>query len=611
MDILTAALSILTPQPEAFSKKYLPARFSTAGDWPSGMNHRQLDAPFNPAAGRVFGADGLEVAELGSNSAIYACINTIATAAMEPPLEVWREAPADSVTGEWTKMRRHRARDILKRPNRRYRGDGGEPVGISIRQMTWLNQWFKHIDGNAYWLKVRMGHSVHGRVSELWPLMPSQVRPRNRNDKLIDNGRLDLVRPLAPGFVEWFEYDPGIPGREPITIDPENIIHFRLGVDPSDLRLGLGPVKQLAREIATDRMATVFTHALLSNFSIPGLIVVPSEGTVEPEEAMEIKQRMHAEFHGGRAGGIAVLSAGAKVEQFGYDPERMMLGVIHKHCEERIAAVMNLPAMVAQLGAGLEQSSQFSNFHEAREMFAEDTMLPIWTADGEAMTDQLLPDFSARDDERIGYDVDAVRALQTDVTAKYGRLQVAVKGGWLTANEARAAVGLPAIDVKEGQVPLTQGEDNRYNDLVVQGLVTLNEARESVGLGPVPGGDQLLSEFKARQGAANMQIAQDGMRSAGIDPAEAQAGLAPPGPNRAPGDPAKPAGSKAGRAPQENVRGAEPLAAETGRQGANVTNPKLKAFADLLATSSEQEVFDLFVKAQGLGVGVTDIPKEG
>lgn len=606
MDILHAGLALVTTNPRGFAQKHLPASFSTAGEWPEAMNSRQLDGPFNPFRPRTIGPDGFEVGALSTNSAIYACINTVATASMEPPLEVWREAPVDSVTGEWSKLRRHKIRGLLKRPNPRYDNFVGTScVGISMKQMTWLNQWFKHIDGNAYWYKVRLEHPVYGRVDELWPLDPSQVRPRNRNDELIDRGRWDLVRDPRRRVAEWYEYDPGISGRDPIKIDPENIIHFRLGVDPQDMRLGLGPVKQLAREVATDRMAGIFTHALLRNFSIPGLLVVPAEGTVEPEEAQQIKERMRSEFSGGNTGGIAVLSAGATVQQFGYDPERMTLAAIHRHCETRIASVMNVPAIVAQLGSGIDQSSQFSNFHEAREMFAEDTMLPIWTADGEALTDQLLPDFSTRDDERLGYDLDQVRALQQDVTAKYGRLQVAVKGGWLTANEARAAVGLPGIDLKDGQVPLTQGEDNRYNDLVAQGLVTLNEARESVGLPPVPGGEQLLSEFKARQGATNLQISQEGMRAAGIDPQQA---LTPPGPNRPPGSPIGAQGSKPGQEPRDNSRGATPpLPSEQGRQGANVTTPKTKSLWDVVAVLTEEEVFEMFQKAREAGTSILDV----
>lgn len=122
-------------------------------------------------------------------------------------------------------------------------------------------------------------------------------------------------------------------------------------------------------------------------------------------------------------------------------------------------------------------------------------MLPLWFSDGDTLTGQLLPDFSGRDDERFWFDIEEVRALQQDTSNLYARLQTAVRGGWLTANEARSKVGLGPIDEKKGQVPLTQGEDNRLNGLTTAGLITLNEARASVGMDPTPGGDVLIKDL--------------------------------------------------------------------------------------------------------------------
>lgn len=431
-----------------------------------------------------------------ANSAIYAVVNTVAVSAKEAPVDIFRESKEEGGEGELRRVKRHPIRPLLRAPNR----NGPEPdapVAITMRQLTGLNQWNKHVDGNSYWYKAR---GPFGNVVALWPIPPYHIEPVGPESGDSRLGNQSLVNPIKyDRFISYYKYDP-LPGIIPeMRIDPRDIVHFRLGVDPSNYRKGLGPVKMLAREVATDEEASRFTAALLANSAIPGLIVVPASGYVDPDEAQEIKSRMRSEFGSGKQGGVAVLSAGAEVRQFGHDPDKMSLLNIHKHVEERIAAVMNVPAMVAQLGAGLEQSGQFSNFHEAREMMAENTLLPLWMDDGEVMTGQLLPDFTARQDDHLIYDIDRVRALQTDVTAKFSRLQVAVKGGWMTANEARAKVGLAPIEVKEQQVPLTQGEDNRFNLMVGLGLVTANEIRESIGLATRPDGDGLLKEEDPRQ----------------------------------------------------------------------------------------------------------------
>lgn len=434
----------------------------------------------------------------GFNSAIYACINTVATAYMEPPLVAQRliNNEDDPSQTRWATPARHTSRKLLRAPNR-VGPDESYPVAIPMSQMCWLTQWWKHVDGTAYWLKVRSGHYLYGNVTALWPISPADMWPVG--PKTSSGYEIPGIFPSAGNFIEYYAYNPGGILPEPMRIDPRNVIKFTLGVDPSNPRLGLGPVKYLAREVASDALATEFTNSLLGNSAIPGLIVVPAEGYVDADQAQEIKNRMRAEFSGGKQGGIAVLSAGAKVEQFGFEPDKMGMANIHKHCETRIAAVMNVPAIVAQLGAGIEQSAQFTNFHEAREMFAEDTMLPLWVSDALALTGQLLQDFSSRDDEQFIFDISEVRALQQDTSNLFARLQTAVRGGWMTANEARGRVGMGAIDKKKGQVPLTQGEDNRLNDLSAAGLITLNEARESVGLDPVPYGDVLIRDLAPAQ----------------------------------------------------------------------------------------------------------------
>jgi len=94
-----------------------------------------------------------------------------------------------------------------------------------------------------------------------------------------------------------------------------------------------------------------------------------------------------------------------------------------------------------------------------------------------------------------------------------------VQGGWLTANEARAKVGLPAIDEKSQQVPLTQGEDNRFNLMTEMGLVTLNEVRESIGLPPRPDGNQLLKDVAPTTFSGKGPVSGSGPEGSPLAPA--------------------------------------------------------------------------------------------
>src|SRR5262249_53927078 len=136
---------------------------------------------------------------------------------------------------------------LLQKPN---------PAHSNLEAWFWTC-WAKHLDGNAYLRKIRSGNSTAGNVIELWPLSPSLVKP--------------VTYPNTSDFISAYRYQLSPTQYE--DIPTENIVHFRLGIDDRDMRLGLSPIKRLVREVASDQAATQFTDALLRNFGVPGLVV--------------------------------------------------------------------------------------------------------------------------------------------------------------------------------------------------------------------------------------------------------------------------------------------------------------------------------------------------
>jgi phage portal protein BeeE len=104
------------------------------------------------------GASGTLVKD--SNSAVFACLMAIATAYPEPPLTVYRKASS----GNDKKLVDSPLQAILDRPT-----PNGE---LSMDEILFWTAWAKHVDGNAYWLKVRSGNAESGNVIELWPVSP-------------------------------------------------------------------------------------------------------------------------------------------------------------------------------------------------------------------------------------------------------------------------------------------------------------------------------------------------------------------------------------------------------------------------------------------------------
>ena len=353
------------------------------------------------------------------NSAVFACLMAIATSYPEPPLVV---------------KRRYRSGDVQERLEHPLQAllDNPTPNGeLSIEELLFWTAWAKHVDGNAYWIKVRSGDRDTGNVTELWPISPTQMEP--------------VTDPKSGNWIDYYKYR--IRPNEVVAVPVNNVIHFRLGLDDLDMRRGLSPLKALVRQIATDNEADKYTAALLKNYAMPGLVVIPAGGTILDEPTADrITARFTRKFSGDNVGKVAVLSRETTVEPFGFSPKDLEMTALHRIPEERISAVMGVPAIVAGLGAGLENAT-YSNARELREMFTEQKLIPLWRADAAKLNTSLLPDFTRTRNAFVEFDITNVRALQEDENEKYARLAVAVGNKpWLTVNEARTEIGYDPIE---------------------------------------------------------------------------------------------------------------------------------------------------------------------
>jgi HK97 family phage portal protein len=369
-----------------------------------------------------------------ANSAVFACLMALSKAYIEPPLRVYKKLP----DGERDHLPDHQLQLLLNDPH---------PF-ISAAELGWWVQWCKNCDGNAYLRKIRAGNEDTGNVVQLQPISPRLIGPVSARGEYLTAYK--------------YEYESG----RFEFIPPHNVVHYRLGIDDRDHRLGLAPLKRLAREVSSDDTANAWTAALLKNNAVPGLVVTWDKETasISRDQAEEIKERVNYAFSGENAGRTAVLQPGGDLKQFGFSPEQLNLEAIHTIPESRIAAVMGVPAAVAMLMIGLQQTSNYASMREVREMFAEGTLIPQWTLDEAKLNHQLVPDFDARRGIEVAFDLSEVRALQEDVNEQYKRLDLAVQGGWVLPNEARQEVGFeprPEFDkLPEPVVPAVNEDED-------------------------------------------------------------------------------------------------------------------------------------------------------
>ncbi len=355
-----------------------------------------------------------DVGDGTNSSTVTAPLFWVARTFPEAPPALWEKQD----DGQEKQHRDHPMLRLLEKPNGFY-------TGVEMWMAT-VTEYA--VDGNAYWLKLRNGT---GQPGELWWTPSWLLEPIGDDQNLITH----------------YEYTPG---GETFEIAVEDVVHFRFGIDPDNRMRGRSPLRSVLGEVFTDQEAAQFTASLLKNMGVPGLMVSPEKGvTVAPDEAAETKAGLLAKFTGDKRGEPIVMTGATKIEQFGFSPEQLLLRELRRIPEERVTAVMGVPAIVAGLGAGLDRST-FTNMAEAREAAYESGIIPTQRILAEVIRWKLLSEFEGDPFLwRFGFDLSKVRVLQEDLYRLVQRHAVGLREGGEMVSEFRRALDLPVDDNRD------------------------------------------------------------------------------------------------------------------------------------------------------------------
>jgi HK97 family phage portal protein len=359
---------------------------------------------YNTSAGN-FDVDGL--GDGSSNSAVTSALQVLTTSFSEARLKVCYQ----NSDGSKEEVTNHPFTTLMRRPNPYMSGDIVQSYIIKAM----------HVTGDAYLLKQR---NEVGQLVALYPLMPTMITPKGTEEELITHYKYSTQ-------------------DKTYNIEKGEIVHFKLGLNQSDHKQGFSPLKTVLREIFGDESAGQLSTALLSNLGVPSVMISPKdEFGVSEDEAEQISKTFQRKVGGKNKGKPLIMSGAMNVEKLAFSPKDLDIGLLRRVPEERISAVLGVPAILCGLGAGLDRAT-YSNASELREFFTENKLIPMWKMVAEELTQQiLLRDYEEDQYYYSEYDFSNVRALQTDLSEIYSRLNVGVQGGWITLKEAREEVGL-------------------------------------------------------------------------------------------------------------------------------------------------------------------------
>lgn len=365
-----------------------------------------------------------EVGDGTNSSTVTAPLFWIARTFPEAPPLLWQQKD----DGQEEPVRDHPMLRLLVRPNEHYTGP--------ILWMATLIDWM--VDGNAYWIKIR---DQIGNVRELWWAPHWLMDPRGDENDYVTHYNYYPVQGPASNMSDFFR---GGSAGEAIPLRVDDVVHFRFSLDPDNPLKGRAPLKSVLREVFTDDEAANFTASLLRNMGVPGLVVSPDTGAqLQEGDAALTKAYIKEQFTGDKRGEALVMSGPTKVQQFGFSPNDLLLKELRRIPEERVTAVLGIPAVVAGLGAGLDRST-FTNMAEAREAAYESGIIPTQRILAEDIRWQLLADYEPDPFKwRMGFDLSKVRVLQEDERRKVERLDIAVRGGWSSVQYAQRQAGFP------------------------------------------------------------------------------------------------------------------------------------------------------------------------
>lgn len=340
---------------------------------------------------------------------------------MAPILWIWR-ASLEARLGVLTQTKDgedltsdHELVDLLRNPNPHQSG--------SALLLGMFASWFT--DGNAYLLKVRDGT---GKVRQLWYCPHWLIDPEE-----------DHQDPTV--FISRYRYKPG--GTEEVEIAVSEVVHLRHGVDPRNVRKGLSPMKILLREIFNDDEAANFVASLLLNGGVPGIVLSPRDpNSVSHESLKATKDYIKQQFGRSKRGEPLALGAPTDIKEFGYDPQKMNLDIVRNVSEERVCAVLAMPAAVVGFGSGMEQTKVGATLSELHRIAWVDCVIPNQELMAEELHRNLAADFRLKPNQRLAWDRDKVYALSEDRGKEASRLAELVAAAVMKRSEARRKLRL-------------------------------------------------------------------------------------------------------------------------------------------------------------------------
>lgn len=335
------------------------------------------------------------------NVYVFRCVEYVSTAFAGVP---WCLYSKEGVYKRRLKeIRKHPLLSLWERPN-------PQESGTDWRARVAA---FRLLNGNSY--IERVGPNS-GPPKELYSHRPDRMEVVSGN----------AVNPIA-GYVYTAN---GVP----TPFRAEQILHWK-AFHPLNDWYGMSPLEATSYSLDQNNESRAWNVSLLQNACRPPGAFVAEDGLTD-DQFQRLQELVESRYSGSmNAGRPLLLEGGAKWEKFGYDAVEMAWIEGLKLSTREICTGFGVPPELL----GDSANKTYSNYGEARKAFYEETILPLLDSFRDAINAWLMPLFG--EGLYLSYDKDEIEALREDQDKVHARVREDVRGGILTPNEAREAIG--------------------------------------------------------------------------------------------------------------------------------------------------------------------------
>lgn len=278
---------------------------------------------------------------------------------------------------------------------------------------------------------VEMVRSGGGLPVELWPLRPDWLSKQMQTN---GNGASD--------------YRYYAPGADPRTIPGSDLILIPYRHDDRLDSPGVSPLQIAAREVGIDSTLTEFLKVYLDSGGVPPFVIEYADA-LDQTVIDQIQEAWAQKYGGSRAyGKMPILHGGYKIAQIGDSLNAMAWPDLRAITEDKICQAFRVPRELVQTHSTAEGGSGLTTTEQQGAMLSLQRYgaTPLRNRIDGAFTRSFLTEYTGGDPSyELQFDISDVLSLQEDADARHTRIRADWDSGLLMLDEARQELGMQPL----------------------------------------------------------------------------------------------------------------------------------------------------------------------